>query len=234
MQPEQKVSGAPVISTNVLILSSIEISTGDESSCFRLEDFFRVRVRHALPFRVLIPASFWRQTGFNGFQLGVICIGQPFFLPPPALMHCIYNLVPVLNRPRRIDEDRVWFIESVMSVVDDSAIPVLVPAVRMEDPRLPSAGWTLVLDRQANPRGLVSIDLPPCYAFVYRADKDSKGEVMGLDGFLSFPNVGMIKDNQQGIASDLRSAFDGMRLLSEKEVKDVLAFPRANNRSVTF
>ena len=139
--------------------------------------------------------------------------GQPFFLPPAVLLHCIRDVLTVVEclRSSFLDDDNVlWNLKTMLSTVDDSGVLVMMPAVGRENPRLPPIGWTLVLD-----------DAPYSmrYAFVYCAGVDEGYEVMGVDGFLPPRNVDGIGGDWEAMVSDLRSKFDEMELLSKDEVE---------------
>ncbi len=150
-------------------------------------------------------------------------LGQPFFLPPQALLHGICNVLKAVQHIRgyihgNYDKDHRWNIASMLATVDDSSTPVMMPAaMSVFNPRSSQTGWLLILDAPSK-----NSEKRICYAFVYHSGADSNWEVVGLDGFLSSPNFATIKEDRLVIVSEMGSMFDGMDLLSENEVNAIL------------
>ena len=181
------------------------ILTGGKSPCFTLSDVYDIKVSNSLPFGILIPIHGWPSIK------RVTYFGQPFFLPPAVLLHCIRDVLTVVEcfKGSFRDDDVLWGVKRMLSTVDDSGVLVMMPAVGRENPRSPPIGWTLVLDAPYSIR----------YAFVYCAGVDEGYEVMGVDGFLLPRNVDGIGGDWEAMVSDLRSKFDEMELLSKDEVE---------------
>jgi len=171
-----------------------------------------------LPFGILIPLRDYAER-----YKGNAVLGQPFFLPPQALLHSVCNVLKAVQHLRGnihsdYDECSRWNITSMLATVDDSSTPVMMPAsMSVFNPRSSQTGWLLILDAPSK-----YSEKRICYAFVYRSGADSNWEVVGLDGFLSSPNFATIKEDRLVIVSEMGSMFDGMDLLSENEVNAIL------------
>ncbi|KAF8311117.1 uncharacterized protein EI90DRAFT_1045805 [Cantharellus anzutake] len=192
------------------------------ASCYELLRLYKVQASHPPPFRIFIRSHSFR----NGDS--VLRFGQPFVPSGSSILHIIYNLLRLGCADMAVcDLEWSCIIGSTLATVDNSTIPVLMPA-RIVDHTLSPTGWTLVMN--GPPWGENSPSSRPCMhrAFAHYASEAGEPEVMGFDDFLSSLDVGKVTDSETlRVVSDIQKIFKSMELLTRNQVKSLLALPNS-------